>query len=209
MHRRVKIILMVAVVLAAFAAGGGWAWVTYRPFLLARSSDPADRLEAVRLLRDRRSGDGREALNHLLTSDGDLRVAVNAARALGADPSGEARALLASAAENHDSDTVRGVAMGQLGRFKATDPSILIEALRDAAQAVRSGAAEGLGHLADPTALPALLEALNDPVLGVRVRAFDAVKAIADAKADYHPGAPSAERARAIAALRAELAGPR
>jgi len=207
MHRRVKIILMAVIVFAALAAGAAWAWVTYRPFLLARSSDPADRLEAVRLLQDRRSPDGRETLNHLLTSDDDLKVAVNAARALGADPSDDARRLLASAAADHANDTVRGVAMGQLGRFEATDPSILVEALRsDPAQAVRSGAAEGLGHLADPAAMPALLDALDDPVLGVRVRAFAAIRKIADVTDGYHPGAPPPERARAIAALRAELA---
>ncbi len=74
-----------------------------------------------------------------------------------------------------DEDT-RCDALKKLGRVKGTDPKLLTEPLSDdPSPKVRQAAARGLGQLRDRRSIPALMDALDDEDLNVRVWAITAL----------------------------------
>ena len=89
---------------------------------------------------------------------------------------------------------VRGNAAEALKKIGSPAVPALVEALKDEDKDVRAHAAETLGNIGDPSAIPALTEALNDA--GVRIIATEAlgklgasgVPALVEALRCSHPG---------------------
>jgi len=127
------------------------------PVLLALLTDSAQRvrLAAARALGKLHSPQALEPLIAMLREEDDLACA--AAEALG--DLGDRRAVqpLIDRLQNMSRGSVRrfaAVALGKLRDDRAMEP--LLEALKDEEPDVRSGAAEGLGRLGNPAALPHL-----------------------------------------------------
>jgi len=94
------------------------------------------------------------------------------------------------------------VGIGRLG--KDSDPAVLIDALRrDPSAEVRAAAAGALGRLKHWDAGPVLIDALDDPDLIVRGRAYAAVKAIMGVDFHYRANDPRGRRGQAIQQIRA------
>ena len=69
---------------------------------------------------------------------------------------------------------------------------------------VRAAAIQGLAFQQDYDSMPALLDAMADPSLVIRVRAGAAVQKLLGVKIDFHANAPPKEREKAVAILRKE-----
>jgi HEAT repeat protein len=124
-------------------------------------------------------------LRALLTTERDEQTRKEIPRALGriADPSA-APDLLAALADD-GSSLVRSTAKSALQEFRGQEVvSGLIAALGDERARVRGDAADLLGELGDPGAVPALVELLDaDPEAAIRERALRALAGIGDAAA--------------------------
>jgi HEAT repeat protein len=174
-----------------------WYWCSFggRAAALARSSDPEDRLQAIRELRGKSSS---LALNTLrrLTRDGHVRVATQAVQALGDAGCERASDILLEVLDSKASGRVRGEAAASLGMHKTTDVHLLGRKLQEDPDAdVRAGAATGIARLRDPAALKYLVAALEDDANGPRVKTL-AILAIQKAivvrfRYDVHADAPT------------------
>ena len=100
----------------------------------------------------------------------DVRLA--AVRALGGIGDPQAVEPLCNALKDADKD-VRQAAAGALGKLGAPAVESLIAALQD--RAVAAHAAQALGSIVDPRAIPALIDALRDENYGIRSAAVEAV----------------------------------
>lgn len=87
------------------------------------------------------------------------------------DPDQQLLAKITSSDEKTRCDALKA-----LGRVKGTDPKLLTEPLSDdPSPKVRQAAARGLGQLRDRRSIPALMDALDDEDLNVRVWAITAL----------------------------------
>jgi HEAT repeat protein len=195
---------------AAVVCLSGWLWYWHgyggRAAELAESSDPQDRLEAVRELRGKWGPLARRTLTRL-PDDPDSEVARWAVRALGERPDPANRRLLEGILASSRPGVVRAEAASALGKYPDTNLSLLTGTLgRDPDPAVREGAATGLAARRDVGAVEALLERLEkDPDLRVRKSSFLALRRILKVRFMYTPAASAAQRRRQVETIRAIL----
>jgi HEAT repeat protein len=133
------------------------------PLLLQElaSSVPSRRARAAELLAEAGADEAVPALYELLRRERDLSVRCQALRALH---------HLAGTAE-----AIEGPSAEELAAWKDELLAGLVEQLQSIAPAQRWSAAEGLGRLGDPRAVPALVGALRDPHAFVRWTAIQAL----------------------------------
>ncbi len=160
--RKSILILGVGLLGVLILSVGLWYWFSYggRAARLAESSDPAQRLQAVRELRGNSSGLALRILRRLADDD-ERKVAVQAVQALGEAGSDAADALL-DVLERSPAGQIRGEAAAALGLCKGADAALLGRKLReDPDGEARAGAAKGLARLRDRASLKYLVEALK------------------------------------------------
>jgi len=202
---KLNVSVIAAVVLLLGAGAAGWYWYEYggRAARRARSEDPAERLAAIRELRGNDSALAVETCRRL-SRDPDLRVALQAVRALGDAGGPDAAEALAGILGAATRGAVRGEAAAALGLCAGTDPAPLAATLRaDPDARARAGAARGLARLRSRAALPALLDALErDDDAGVRRIAILAIQKVLGVRFPYDVSAPPGRRAEQARSIR-------
>ena len=114
-----------------------------------------------------------EPLAQSLSVDPEPKVRAAAASALGEVRGPEALLPLLQARSEDESSAVRSAATAALDQYPLSE---LIEALLEGSSAaVKVSAAQLLGERGDPAAVPALIEALSDPVIAVQEAAMAAL----------------------------------
>ena len=201
--------ILIAICLAAVLVLALALWYvdsdTAKAARLARSGDPAERVQAVELLRGKHDNTAREILARL-AKDKNLRVALAAIRALGRDACRQNQKVLTELCKHAARGKVRGAAAAALGRFKDTPAAELVAVLRsDKDPVARAGAAEGLYHLHDRSAANDLLAAMDDDDLAVRRWAAKAFYRTVGLAFLYRPTDPRPKRRAAIARIRSTL----
>jgi HEAT repeat protein len=168
--------------------------------------DPKERVEAVDGLGRLGSPSAAKAVAGAAKSE-DRRLASHAVRALGRLGRLEDLRLIREAAKSQD-EGVREAAVTAMGGFgDHADVDMLVGSLGDRHEtdAVRTAAAQSLGRLDDYRAMPALIEALDDPSALVRGRAYASIRRILRLDVGFKARAPLAERRAKIERIR-ELA---
>jgi HEAT repeat protein len=171
--------------------------------MLAQSSDPAERKQAVERLRGRKSSAARKTLA-LLSRDTDKWVAIKAVRTLGEDGSEDSRRTLEQIVRDRNLKAgARGEAAAALGRYKNADPKVLTQALiGDPNGQARAGAAKGLMRMRKPETLPELVQALEDPDAKVRIWAITAIHKMIARRFPYDARKPPQTQQREIQRIR-------
>jgi HEAT repeat protein len=142
-----------------------------------------------------------------LTGDAESRVAISAIRAIGSRHDNASRLQLMQIVAKNKNGVLRGTAAAELGNFEKTDYKTLVDILRnDKDPIVRACAARGLKRLHNAAAVPALVEALGDSDADVRGLAFEAIGRCTGRWFKFNPNASPAARAKAIDAIKKELA---
>jgi len=182
-----------------------WAWYWYgygaQAASLARSDDPDDRLQAIRILREKRNGLARRTL-HRLCSDPVTHVAVHAVRGIGAMRQEQSEAILLEVIRQPKRGRLRGEAAAVLGHYDGTDLKLLTDIVRnDPDPDARSGALKGLARLRNVKALPALVEALSDSELKNRAFAIVAIQKVVGVRFMFDPKAAGEVRRRQVAQI--------
>ena len=198
----VLVALLVATVIVYLPGGEG------DPY----SSDPEERLAAIRSLAGNTDDESLKILRHL-SDDSDRRVAFAAVKAIGKGAASESnREVLLDVLSNSTSSVARSAAAAALGMCPGADLRRLTETmLKHEDPMVRAGAAEGLAKLpgkADNRSgskrpdksrrpdretvkarlkiiLPPLIEALSDADPRVRMWAITAIKRNTGMRFDY------------------------
>ncbi len=142
------------------------------------------RQRAAEALGDLEGGGAVDALGRAL-QDEDPGVRETAASALGRTWDEGAVEPLARALLDDDDVWVREAAAQALGAIWSDGAVDVLGgvAVSDRSRSVREAAVEALGRLADPRAIPSLIEALRDPTGAIRERAAEALAAIASTAA--------------------------
>ena len=202
---RSRVLVMVAAVVVVAGAAGAAVWHrSTGVYRLARSGDPQRRRVAAETLAAR-SGPRADAALARLADDADLAVASAALRSLGRRDGEAARTCLRQCAAAHRSMPLRCVALGQLGRDPQTRTSRLVEATRSGPPGLRSAGAYALGWRNQPVAVAALLDALDDPDMGVRIHAAESLMRLAGGRIEFSPNAPLLKRQQQLRKLREGL----
>ena len=168
--------------------------------------DPAERTQAIGVLRRAREADSVPLLADTLLTDEDVTARVMAARSLGRTRSEAANEPLAAAAIGDDDADVREAAARALGKSwseRAVEPLARV-LLEDPRAFVRAAAADALGHTGSELAVDALQAALQgDRQRQVRQSAAEALGDVGGAAAraaleaaleDRHPWVRDAAR---------------
>ncbi len=204
------LILAAGAALVGAVAAGSWYWLDHGAGAarLAQSEDPAARLQAVRQLRGKSSALALRTLRRLC-EDPDVRVAVQAVRALGAGGGRAGGKALKALLANGKRGRVRGEAAAALGLYESTPVELLGERLRITSEPdpdARIGAAKGLARLGKSAGLKELLHVLeNDDDPRVRAVAVVAIQKIIGVRFRYDPTAPHDDRAEQVGHIRAAL----
>ena len=110
-------------------------------------------------------------------------VAASAAERLeGLSPASAVPELLGALSRtlSRSSERVRSIVSDQIGKVPEVATPIARDMLRSAEATARATGAWALGFVGNPMTLPALLEALKDPIAEVRARATEALAAFED-----------------------------
>lgn len=195
-----------ALALALAGAGLLCLWVAgcSDPAKDVKSSDPKTQMRALSELAKRGDEKAIELISEVV-KDTDQQVAVEAVRNLGSIRRPPAVAALKTVATTDQRDAVRVVAVAQLGMVGGEEAKgVLRQAARvDPDPRVREEAAMGFvlqRSLEDIPLLVEIAETEQDPV--VQTRAVRAIEAILCVTFKYDPGAPLAERKKALARVR-------
>jgi HEAT repeat protein len=147
------------------------------------SSDPENRIEAIRTLTDAEVLENELGLVGAI-DDVDWKVRKAAIQGLVKRSAPEAiQALLESVREDHRNLSILNSAMQVLIMCDVDTLPTLVEFLRDKDVELRMQAALALGEHRDKRALPVLLETLSDPNINVRFHAIEALGKLRDSAA--------------------------
>lgn len=148
-----------------------------------KSSDPANRLEAIRSLTDAEALESELSLVGAI-DDVDWKVRSAAIQGLIKRSAPEAiQALLESVREDHRNLAILNSAIQVLVMCDIDTLPTLVEFLRDKDADLRMQAALALGEQRDKRALPVLLETLNDPNMNVCFHVIEALGKLRDSAA--------------------------
>ena len=196
------------------------------------SSDPEERLAAIRYLAGNTDDESLKILRHL-SDDSVDRVAFVAVKAVGksADESEPNREVLSDILANSTSTVARSEAAAQLGKCPGADLKLLAETLKHDDPMIRLGAAKGLARVPERNRrrdtskprgrskpgdakalkarlriiLPPLIEALSDSDPRVRKWAITAIKRNTGQLFDYDPDDEPGKRMGKIRDIEATL----
>ena len=193
-----------ALVLAGFVAFGYIQSPDRRHIRELDSGVPNRQIDAIGALERIGSNRGAKAVSGAV-SDSDAGVATHAVYALGrmGRPGDLPRV---QAALTDPRQPVRAAAVYAISGFgERADVDMLIALLADRRQPpkIRAAAARSLGRLKAFRAMPSLIDALADPSVLVRGRAYAAFRQIAGAAFRFRAADPPERRREAIARIRA------
>jgi HEAT repeat protein len=167
-----------------------------------------ERLQAVSQLAERNDAESFAILTELC-DDSEIRVARSSVRVIASRKNNPKSAeLLEKIAKTSPHGAIRGAAAAGLGYFKKTDYKLLTAMmLDDEDPAARAGAAMGLKRLHNHASRDALLEAMGDPDLYVRINAHKAIGALTARWLAFDPKAAKEVRSEQLKAIKRGLAG--